>query len=50
MVFALTVLLLVAGVGALAFWLSRRLGESGAQTVRVLPPPRGIVSLSTGWG
>src|SRR6059036_3347595 len=29
-------LIVLAAVGALAFWLSRRLGESGADTVRVL--------------
>jgi DNA recombination protein RmuC len=42
MVFALTALLLVAGVGALAFWLSRRLGESGAETARVLDELLGV--------
>src|SRR5580765_5513260 len=41
MVFALTALLLVAG-GALAFWLSRRLGGSGAETARVLDELLGL--------
>src|SRR5689334_22874194 len=36
MVFAFTLLLLLAGAAGLALWLSRRLGESGAETARVL--------------
>jgi DNA recombination protein RmuC len=36
MVFAFTLLLLLAGAVGLALWLSRRLGESGAETARML--------------
>ena len=36
MVIAITLIVLLAGGVALAFWLSRRLGESGTETARVL--------------
>jgi fermentation-respiration switch protein FrsA (DUF1100 family) len=36
MVIAITLIVLLGGGVALAFWLSRRLGESGAETARVL--------------
>src|SRR4029078_4855730 len=50
MVIAITLIVLLAGGVALAFWLSRRLGETGTETARVLDQLLGVRNLEVDGG